>query len=39
VSDNLPIDPGLAAIIERWHSLPVAVKAGIVAMVHAASGK
>jgi hypothetical protein len=28
----------LAAIIQAWHSLPAAVKAGIVAMVKAAKG-
>lgn len=29
--------PDLAAVIQSWHSLPDAVKTGILAMVHAAS--
>jgi hypothetical protein len=29
----------LAAVIDAWDQLPVAVRAGIVAMVKAASGK
>ena len=33
-----PSDPDLDAIIARWPDLPEAIKAGIVAMVHAASG-
>ena len=31
--------PGLAAVVEAWPDLPEALKAGIVAMVKAASGK
>jgi hypothetical protein len=34
---NDRIDPGLALLVERWDSLPEAVRAGIVAMVKAAS--
>ena len=34
---NDPIDPDLALVVERWDSLPDAVRAGIVAMVKAAS--
>jgi hypothetical protein len=34
---NRPIDPDLALVVERWDSLPEAVRAGIVAMVKAAS--
>ena len=34
----LPDDPGLAAVVEAWPELPDAIKAGIVAMVRAASG-
>jgi len=30
-------DPGLRAVIEAWSQLPAAVRAGIVAMVKAAS--
>jgi hypothetical protein len=30
-------DPDLALLVERWDSLPEAVRAGIVAMVKAAS--
>jgi hypothetical protein len=30
-----PIDPDLAAIIQRWPDLPEAIKAGIVALVRA----
>ncbi len=32
-----PIDPDLAAVVKAWPELPEAVKAGIVAMVKAAS--
>ena len=32
-----PDDPGLALIVERWGSLPEAVRAGIVAMVRASN--
>ena len=34
--ENTPIDPDLAAIIDRWPELPEAVKAGILAMVRSA---
>ena len=34
----LPDDAGLAAVVDAWPDLPEAVKAGIVAMVKAASG-
>jgi hypothetical protein len=34
---NGPIDAELAAVIEAWPSLPDAIKAGILAMVKAAS--
>jgi hypothetical protein len=34
----LPADPDLAAVISAWDRLPEAVRAGIVAMVKAASG-
>jgi hypothetical protein len=30
------LDPHLAAVIEAWHRLPEALRAGIVAMVKAA---
>jgi hypothetical protein len=32
-------EPDLAAVIEAWPTLPEAIRAGIVAMVTAASGK
>jgi hypothetical protein len=32
------IDPALAALIEAWPTLPEALRAGILAMVRAASG-
>jgi len=35
--DALPSDPDLAMIVQRWESLPAAVRAGIVAMVNAAA--
>jgi hypothetical protein len=34
-----PIDPALATVIEAWDRLPEAVRAGIMEMVKAASGK
>jgi len=34
---NRPIDPDLALVVARWDSLPEAVRAGIVAIVKAAS--
>jgi hypothetical protein len=33
----LPADPELAAVVSAWAGLPEAVRAGIVAMVKAAS--
>jgi hypothetical protein len=36
-TDSCQIDPDLAAVIEAWDRLPEAVRAGIVAMVKAAS--
>jgi len=35
----LPDDPGLAAVVEAWPDLPKAMKAGILAMVMATSGR
>jgi hypothetical protein len=38
--DLLPADPALREVVAAWDRLPKAVRAGIVAMVHAAaSGK
>jgi hypothetical protein len=34
---TLPSDPDLAVVIEAWDRLPEAIRAGIVAMVRAAS--
>jgi hypothetical protein len=34
---DTPLDPDLALIVDAWDRLPAAVKAGIVAMVRAAS--
>jgi hypothetical protein len=34
----LPADPGLKTVVDAWDRLPEAVRAGIVAMVKAASG-
>ena len=34
---NVPIDPELQTIVERWPGLPDALKAGILAMVQASS--
>src|SRR5262245_32193256 len=35
----LPADPGLATVVDAWSSLPDAIKAGILALVKAATGK
>jgi len=35
----LPDDPGLAAVVEAWPDLPEAIRAGILAMVRATSGR
>lgn len=37
LEDSLAIDPDLAAVIDAWPDLPDAVRAGIVAMVRAAT--
>jgi hypothetical protein len=37
-TDTRQTDPDLAAVIDAWDRLPEAVRAGIVAMVRAASG-
>ncbi len=34
---GLPTDPDLALIVRQWESLPLALKAGMVAMVKAAA--
>jgi len=34
-----PADPGLALLIEQWAHLPEPLRAGIMAMVKAASGE
>ena len=44
VADHLPYDtcrtyPDLAAVVEAWAELPEAIRAGILAMVKATSGK
>ena len=36
-TDTCKNDPGLAAVIEAWDRLPEAIRAGILAMVKAAS--
>lgn len=36
-TENGVSDPDLAIVVKRWESLPEAVRAGIVAMVKAAS--
>ena len=38
-TDTCKTDPGLAAAVAAWPELPEAIRAGIVAMVKAASGK
>ena len=38
-ADISTLDPDLAVIVQRWGSLPEAVRAGIVAMVKTAGGK
>ena len=38
-TDTCKTDPGLAAVVAAWPELPEAIRAGIVAMVKAASGK
>jgi hypothetical protein len=35
-AQNAPLDPDLAAVVDAWHKLPDAIKAGILAMVTAA---
>jgi hypothetical protein len=35
----LPSDPDLVTVVDAWDRLPEAVRAGIVALVKAASGK
>jgi hypothetical protein len=35
----LPADPAFREVVAAWNELPEAVRAGIVAMVKAASGK
>jgi hypothetical protein len=37
-SNDRALDPDLAAVVDAWPRLPEAVRAGIVAMVKAASG-
>jgi hypothetical protein len=39
IHDTCQNDPELAHIVDAWPTLPDAIKAGIVAMVKAASGK
>jgi hypothetical protein len=36
-TDTRPSDPDLALVIERWEALPDAIRAGILAMVRAAT--
>jgi hypothetical protein len=38
-NDTCKTDPDLAALVAAWPGLPEAIRAGIVAMVKAASGK
>jgi hypothetical protein len=35
----LPLDPGLQTVASKWASLPPAIRAGILAMVNAASAE
>jgi len=35
-SENTPIDPDLAAVVDAWPKLPEAIRAGILAMIRAA---
>jgi len=35
----LPADPDLAAIVAAWPTLPNAIKAGVLALVHAATDR
>ncbi|HEX5102184.1 MAG TPA: hypothetical protein VFV87_00125 [Pirellulaceae bacterium] len=35
-TQNAPLDPDLAAVVDAWPKLPEAIKAGILAMVTAA---
>ena len=37
-NDTCQTDPDLAAVVDAWSELPEAIRAGIVAMVKAASG-
>jgi hypothetical protein len=37
-TDTCKTDPDLAAVVTAWPALPAAIKAGILAMVRAASG-
>jgi hypothetical protein len=37
LSELLPVDPDLATVVDVWDRLPEAVRAGIVAMVQAAT--
>jgi hypothetical protein len=36
-SASLPLDPGLATVIDRWPTLPDAVRASILEIIEAAS--
>jgi hypothetical protein len=38
-TDTCQTDPDLTAVVDAWHTLPDALRSGIVAMVKAASGK
>jgi len=38
-NDTCKTDPDLAAVVDAWHELPEAIKAGIVAMVKNARSK